>query len=141
MPPFHVFLSFLGPLLGISLGFDAVNTEKNNGTLIRLMAQPVYRDNLLLAKFVSTLIIVTTLVVALVLLMIGGGLLITGVRMEPQELMRILAFVVISILYIGFWLSLSILLSVGLRQAATSALTAIGFWLFLRCFTKYWSTW
>ncbi len=134
MPPFHVFLSFLGPLLGISLGFDAVNAEKNNGTLIRLMAQPVYRDNLLLAKFVSTLIIVSTLFIALVLLMIGGGLLITGVRMEPQELLRILVFVAISILYVGFWLSLSILLSIGLKQAATSALTAIGIWLFFTVF-------
>jgi ABC-2 type transport system permease protein len=98
------------------------------------MAQPVYRDNLLLAKFVSTLIIVSTLFIALVLLMIGGGLLITGVRMEPQELLRILAFVAISILYVGFWLSLSILLSIGLKQAATSALTAIGIWLFFTVF-------
>jgi ABC-2 type transport system permease protein len=134
MPPFHVFVSFLGPLLGISLGFDAVNSEKNNGTLIRLMAQPVYRDNLLLSKFVSTLILVSVLFISLVLLMTGGGLLITGVRMEPQELLRIMAFVGISILYVGFWLSLSILLSIGLRQAATSALTAIGIWLFFTVF-------
>ena len=51
IPPFHVFLNFLAPLLGISLGFDAVNSEQNSGTLTRLMAQPIYRDNLLLAKF------------------------------------------------------------------------------------------
>ena len=38
LPPFHVFISFLGPLLGIALGFDAVNAEKNNGTLTRLLA-------------------------------------------------------------------------------------------------------
>ncbi|HOX41723.1 MAG TPA: ABC transporter permease subunit, partial [bacterium] len=40
LPPFHVLLSFLGPLLGIGLGFDAVNSEKQNGTLIRILAQP-----------------------------------------------------------------------------------------------------
>src|SRR5690606_4217643 len=50
LPTCHTFISFLGPLLGIALGFDAVNAGYNNGTLIRLMAQPVYRDNLLLAK-------------------------------------------------------------------------------------------
>src|SRR4051812_25707072 len=33
IPPFHVFLSFLAPLLGISLGFDAINSEQNSGTL------------------------------------------------------------------------------------------------------------
>lgn len=134
IPPFHVFLSFLGPLLGISLGFDAINSEQNNGTLIRLMAQPVYRDNLLLAKFVSALIVVSALFLALALLMIGGGLLLTGVRMEPQELARILGFITISITYVAFWLSLSILMSIKFKQAATSALTAIGIWLFFTIF-------
>jgi ABC-2 type transport system permease protein len=134
IPPFHVFLSFLGPLLGISLGFDAVNAEQNSGTLTRLMAQPVYRDNLLLAKFVSALIVISTLFLSLALLMIGGGLVLTGVRMEPQELLRILAFIALSIVYVAFWLSLSILLSVKFKQAATSALTAIGIWLFFTVF-------
>src|SRR5690606_24270867 len=96
LPPFHVFLNFQGPLLGISLGFDAINAEQNGGTLTRLMAQPVYRDNLLLSKFVSALIVVSVLFLSLALLMMGGGLIITGVRMEPQEFLRILAFVFIS---------------------------------------------
>ncbi|PUZ25517.1 ABC transporter permease [Chitinophaga parva] len=134
VPPFHVFISFLGPLLGISLGFDAVNAEQQNGTLARIMAQPVYRDNLLLAKFVSACLVVTVFFLALELLMIGGGLVFTGVRMEPQELLRILAFTVLSVVYVGFWLGLSILLSVRFKQGATAALTAIGIWIFLTVF-------
>jgi ABC-2 type transport system permease protein len=134
IPPFHVFLSFLAPLLGISLGFDAINAEQNSGTLTRLLAQPVYRDNVLLAKFGSALVLVSVLFLALALLMIGGGLLLTGVRMEPQELLRILGFVVLSIFYIAFWLSLSIVLSIRFRGAATSALSAIGIWLFFTVF-------
>lgn len=133
-PPFHVFLSFLAPLLGISLGFDAVNSEQNSGTLTRLLAQPIYRDNLLLAKFVSALIMVSVLFLVLALLMTGGGLLLTGVRMEPQELLRILGFLLICVVYVGFWLSLSIVLSIRFRQAATSALTAVGIWLFFTVF-------
>lgn len=134
IPPFHIFLSFLAPLLGISLGFDAINSEQNSCTLTRLMAQPIYRDNLLLAKFVSALIMVSCLFLALALLMIGGGLVLTGVRMEPQELLRILGFIVITIAYVAFWLSLSIMLSILFKQAATSALTAIGIWLFFTIF-------
>lgn len=134
IPPFHVFLSFLAPLLGISLGFDAVNSEQNNGTLIRLMAQPLYRDNLLLAKFASAMVIVSSLFVALALLMIGGGLILTGVRIEPQEFLRILGFIALTIAYVAFWLSLSITLSVRFKQAATSALVAIGIWLFFTIF-------
>ncbi|MGE8380957.1 MAG: ABC transporter permease, partial [Sphingobacterium sp.] len=134
IPPFHIFLNFLAPLLGIALGFDAVNAEYNNGTLTRLLAQPIYRDNLLFAKFLAPLVVVGTLFIALVLLMIGGGLLGTGVRIEPQELLRILGFTLITVLYVAFWLSLSILLSIRFRQPATSALTAIGIWLFFTVF-------
>lgn len=134
MPPFHVFLNFLGPLLGIALGFDAINSEQNNGTLIRVMAQPVYRDNLILAKFVSAIIIVSYLFAALALLMIGAGLFLTGVLIEPAEILRIFSFVLISVIYVGFWLSLSILFSIAFKQTATSALTAIGVWLFFTVF-------
>ncbi|MBZ4189095.1 ABC transporter permease [Niabella beijingensis] len=134
LPPFHIFVGFLGPLLGIGLGFDAVNAEQNNGTLIRLLAQPVYRDNLLLSKFTGALIVISVLFLSLALLMIGGGLIITGVKIEPQEFLRILCFILLTIVYIGFWLNLSILLSVVFRQAATSALTAIGIWLFFTVF-------
>jgi ABC-2 type transport system permease protein len=136
LPAFHIFVSFLGALLGIGIGFDSVNAEQNNGTLIRLMAQPVYRDNLLLAKFLSALIVVTALFLSLALLMIGGGLIITGVWFEAVEIFRILAFIVLTVLYVSFWLSLSILLSVKFKQATTSALTAIGIWLFFTIFYR-----
>jgi ABC-2 type transport system permease protein len=134
LPPFHVFLNFLGPLLGISLGFDAINSEQQNGTLTRIMAQPIYRDNLLLSKFVSSLLLVGTLLLSLSLLMIGGGMLITGVMIEVEELIRIVSFMVLCTVYVGFWLGLSILLSIVFKQASTSALTAIGIWLFFTVF-------
>jgi ABC-type transport system involved in multi-copper enzyme maturation permease subunit len=59
LPSFTVFISFLGPLLGISLGFDAINSEQNRGTLSRLMAQPVPRDYVINAKFTAALIVIT----------------------------------------------------------------------------------
>jgi ABC-2 type transport system permease protein len=134
LPPFHVFLNFLGPLLGISLGFDAINSEQQSGTLARIMAQPVYRDNLLLSKFVSALILISVLFLSLAMLMIGSGIILTGVNIEPEEVLRILSFIVVCVTYVGFWLGLSILLSVSFRQAATSALTAISIWLFFTVF-------
>lgn len=134
LPPFHVFIGFLGPLLGIALGFDAINSEQSNGTLIRLMAQPVYRDSLLNAKFTGALIVISTLFFSLNMLMIGGGMLLTGVHIEGAEFVRILCFVLLSIIYVAFWLNLAILLSVKFRQTATSALTAIAIWLFFTVF-------
>lgn len=134
LPPFHVFINFLGPLLGIALGFDAINAEQQNGTLIRIMAQPVYRDNILLSKFISALLLVSVLFLSLAMLMVGSGMLLTGVSIEPQEVIRILGYIFICICYVGFWLSLAVLFSVRFKQAATSALTTIGVWLFFTVF-------
>ncbi|MBD0824398.1 ABC transporter permease subunit [Aestuariibaculum marinum] len=134
LPPFHVFISFLGPLLGISLGFNAINSEQQNGTLIRVMAQPIYRDNLLLSKFISVTILISTMFLTLSLLMIGGGLLITGVPIEFEEVVRILSYIIICVFYVEFWFSLSIIFSIRFKQAATAAIAAIGLWLFFTIF-------
>ena len=58
LPSFVQFINFLGPLLGIALGFDAINSEQNKGTLSRMLSQPVHRDCIINAKFVAALIVI-----------------------------------------------------------------------------------
>lgn len=134
LPPFTVFISFLGPLLGISLGFDAINSEQNRGTLSRLLSQPIYRDYVINSKFVADLIVISTLFVALGLLVLGSGLIALGIPPTADELARLISFILISIIYVAFWLNLSILFSVAFHQAATSALSGIALWLFFSIF-------
>lgn len=134
LPSFTVFVSFLGPLLGISLGFDAINSEQNRGTLSRMLSQPIYRDYIINAKFMASLIVVSSLFLALSLLVIGAGLIAIGIPPTPDELMRVIFFILISIVYVAFWLNLSIFFSVKFRQAATSALAGIAIWLFFSIF-------
>ena len=134
LPSFLVFISFLGPLLGISLGFDAINTEQNRGTLSRVLAQPVHRDYLINAKFVAALTVISVLFFALGFLVIGLGLIAIGIPPTPEEFLRIVFFILLSICYVAFWLNLAILFSVQFRQAATSALACIAVWLFFSVF-------
>lgn len=136
LPPFHVFITFLGPLIGISLGFDAINSEQNGRTLSRIMAQPVHRDYLINAKFVGALIVISVLFFSLNLSVAGIGLIATGIPPTAGEFIRIAAFGVLSVVYVAFWLNLSILFSVRFRQAATSALTSIAAWLFFTAFYR-----
>ncbi|UGU17529.1 ABC transporter permease [Sinomicrobium kalidii] len=134
LPPFHILLGFLGPLLGIGMGFDAVNSEQTGGTLVRIMAQPIHRDYVINAKFTGALIITGILFFALSLFMVGLGMVITGLSPSPEEFLRIMAFTFLSVIYIAFWLNLSILFSVKFKRAATSALTSIAVWLFFTVF-------
>jgi ABC-2 type transport system permease protein len=134
MPSFIVFISFLGPLLGISLGFDAINSEQNKGTLSRILAQPIHRDYLLNAKFMAALIVISILFFALGFLMMGLGLITIGIPPTAQEFLRVILFIMLSIIYVAFWLNLSILFSVRFRQPATSALSGIAVWMFFTIF-------
>jgi ABC-2 type transport system permease protein len=134
LPSFIVFISFLGPLLGISLGFDAINSEQSRGTLSRIISQPIHRDYLINAKFMAALIVISVMLFALGFLVMGFGLVIIGVPPSFEEFFRIIFFILISIFYVAFWLNLSILFSVRFRQPATSALSGIAVWLFFSVF-------
>ncbi len=134
LPSFVVFLSFLGPLLGISLGFDAVNSEQNKGTLSRILSQPIHRDYLLNAKFLASLTVITIMFFSLGFLVMGFGLMAIGIPPTPGEFMRIIVFLIMSVIYVAFWLNLSILFSVRFRQPATAAMSGIAIWLFFAVF-------
>ncbi|MCV9385767.1 ABC transporter permease [Reichenbachiella ulvae] len=134
MPSFMVFISFLGPILGIALGFDAINSEQNRGTLSRVLSQPIHRDYLINSKFVAALIIIGVMLFALGFLVMGIGMLVTGLVPTMEEFMRFFAFMLVSVLYVAFWLNLSLLFSVRFRQAATSALSGLSIWLFFTVF-------
>ncbi len=134
LPAFFIFLGFLGPLLGIGLGFDAINSEQSRGTLSRMLAQPIPRDYLINAKFVASLYVISVLLFALAFLVMGIGLIAVGIPPSPEEFARIIIFVLLSIVYVAFWLNLAILFSVRFQQPATSALAGIAVWLFFAIF-------
>ena len=72
--PLIVFVGFLAPLLGIMFGFDAVSGERSQGTLPRLLSQPIHRDEVILGKFVAGLTVVAIMLTALVLFVSGIGI-------------------------------------------------------------------
>ena len=134
LPSFVVFISFLGPLLGIALGFDAINSEQNRGTLSRILSQPIHRDYLINAKFVGALIVIGIMLFSLGFLVMGFGLIAIGIPPTAEEFLRMVFFIIVSIFYVAFWLNLSIFFSIQFRQAATSALACVAIWLFFSVF-------
>jgi ABC-2 type transport system permease protein len=128
------FLVFLAPLLGIALGFDALNSERSQGTLSRLISQPIHRDAVLQGKFLAGLGVVGLALTALVVIVGGVGIVLLGVTPSAEEIGRLIAFIVLTVIYVGFWLALAQLFSVLFKQAATAALASIAVWLFFAIF-------
>ncbi|MDY6971897.1 MAG: ABC transporter permease [Thermodesulfobacteriota bacterium] len=130
------FVSFLGPLIGIVLGFDAINRERAHGTLVKLVSQPIYRDAVINGKFLAGLTTITITLVSIVLVISGFGLALLGVVPGLEEVCRLAVCLVLSIVYISFWLGVSILFSISFKNIATSVLASIALWIFLSFFVS-----
>jgi ABC-2 type transport system permease protein len=127
-------IAVLLPLVGIALGLDAINSEKNNGTLSRLISQPIYRDSVINAKFLAGIVAISVLVTSIVLISVAITMRVIGIVPTIEEIWRIFLFLVIAIIYGAFWLGLSVLLSTLFKRVVTSAMVALAIWLFFAIF-------
>lgn len=134
IPSFASFISFLGPLIGLSLGFDAINGERARGTLNRLLAQPIHRDTVIIGKFLAGTSILSIMVLSLGVAVAGLGIIMTGIPPSFEEIGRLTVYLVLTVIYIGIWYAISLMFSLVFRQTATSALAGIALWLFMAVF-------
>src|SRR4029078_2334193 len=134
VPAFHEFLGILGPLLGIAFGFDAVNGERSQRTLPRLVAQPIHRDEVINGKFAAGIGAISLALAVVMAIVVGYGMLRLGVGPTTADVVRMFAFFVVAVVYIALWLALSVVLSVVTRRAATAAFAAIAIWLVFTLF-------
>jgi len=130
------FVAFFGPLVGLILGFDTINRERNEGTLSKLLAQPIYRDVVINGKFLAGVALTAVMLVSIVLVITGLGLMLIGIVPGWEEICRILIYIVISVVYIAFWLAVAILFSILFRSTATSALASLAVWIFFSFFVS-----
>jgi len=134
------FVRFFGafiPLIGIMFGFNAINSERNSGNISRILSQPIYRDSLINGKFLAGITTISIMISSIVLIVMGIGLRSIGVPPSAEEILRVFIFIIICVIYGIFWMSLSMLFSVLMRNVAAAILTAIPIWLFLTFFWPF----
>ncbi len=119
----------LVPLVGIAFGFDGINSERSQGTLSRLLAQPIHRDDIINGKFAAGIFVITVMMLALVLLTTAIGILRLGIIPQAEDLARVVVWFITTALYASFWLAFALLLSTVIRSTATAALVGFGTWL------------
>ena len=129
LPLFILFIAFFMPIVGIILGFDAINSERNSGTLSRLLSQPIFRDAVINGKFLAGVVAIAIMLGSMILIVAGVGLWMIGVPPSSEEVIRLITFWAVSIVYGAFWLGLAMLFSIFFQRIATSALASIALWI------------
>jgi ABC-2 type transport system permease protein len=134
LPSVTGFLAYVAPLLGLAFAFDAINGERAEGTLPRLLSQPIHRDDVINGKFVAGLAVIGIVLVSVVGAIAAFGLIRLGIVPAASEFLRIVLWILLTFIYVALWLAFGMLLSVAVRRAATSALIGFGAWLLLTFF-------
>jgi ABC-2 type transport system permease protein len=120
---------FFIPIIGIILGFDTVNSEQSGRTLSRILSQPIFRDSVINGKFLASIATLSIMIVTSVLLISGFGLRLIGVPPSSEEIIRLFLYLVLAIIYGGFWVGLAMLFSVLFPSTATSILFSLFVWI------------
>ena len=123
------FLGFFGPIIGIVLGFDSINSERTQGTLSRVLSQPLFRDAVFNGKFLAGLLTLSILLASTVMVLTGVAMFQLGMAPRGEEVIRLVGFGLVAIAYLAFWLAVAMTASVFLRNTVASALVSIGVWI------------
>ncbi len=86
------FAALLVPLVGIAFGFDGINSERSQGTLSRLLAQPIHRDDVVNGKFAAGIAVISVMLAALVILTTALGIVRLGIIPDAEELARVVTW-------------------------------------------------
>jgi ABC-2 type transport system permease protein len=123
-------MALFGPILGLALGFDAINKERSSGTLITLLSRPIFRDSIFTGKLLAGISAVCLLVLGSMVIMSGIAIPLVGFGPTIDQAARIIILTMFTMVYLAFWLGLGLLFSVLIKKTSTSILAAIVVWLF-----------
>lgn len=117
-------LTTLVPLLGVLLGYNAIVSQRESGSIKLTLSLPRSRRDLVLGTFLGR---GGVLAGAIVLAMVGAGVLVVY-PFGDLELLRYLAFVLLVIVFGAIWIGLG--LAVSLSVSTKRRALVLGFGIF-----------
>lgn len=125
---FGTIITLIGSLLAILFAYDSISGEREQGTLKMLAAYDIPRYHIFIAKVVAgTLILLFPVIVAFLIQAISQQLL--GVHFDSSTWAKIALIFVSSLLFLGFFVSLSVTISSYTRQSSASFLSLLVIWV------------
>ncbi len=117
-------------LFAILFTFDAINGERESGTLKLALSNAIPRGQYLFSKFVGSWLGLT--IPLLIPILIGVLLLmVLNVPMTGDDWAKLVALIGVSILYFTFFIALSLLVSSITKQSSVSFLVLLVVWIML----------
>jgi len=116
-------------LFAMLFAYDAINGERERGTLKLSFAHPIPKEKYILGKLFGSFIAIG---VPLLIPVLIGVLLLPalGIPMSPDDWARLLIIIASGFLYFGVFLTLSIFVSTLTRHSSSAFLMLLVVWIF-----------
>ena len=127
-PDFIYVVRVVLSLVALLFGFDQISREREQGTLKLLLGSSVPRAKVLLGKWIGNF---RSLAIPFLLVTILGAAVLfldPDVHFSSGQVGRLGLVLALSLLYLGFFLSLGMLVSALTRRAATSIIVLLFIW-------------
>ena len=119
------FMTF-GAFLGLLMGFDLVTKEKEEGSLKTLLSHPVFRDSVINGKAIGAFAALGV-AIFLILTISIGILLLHGVYPSLSDLVDVVKFGALTLVYTFTFFAISLFTSTIARNSGTALILAFGF--------------
>ncbi len=124
------YFALIGMVLAISMGFDLISKEKEEGSLKSLLSHPVYRDSIINGKTLGAFGVLA-LVLAATFMITMAIMLIYGVIPKVDDLMAIGAYFVFALLYCLVFFAIAMMTSTIAKSSSMSVMYVLGIVIFL----------
>jgi len=128
------FFTYLGMILGAAMGFDQISREKDEGSLKFLAISPLYRDAIINGKTIGAIATLAATLAAAFLLAIAIVML-RGVVPGLDDVLRIGAFYLASLLYCSVFFAIAMMMSTVTKSTSMAVISTVGIVVLLIVFS------
>jgi ABC-2 type transport system permease protein len=121
---YGTYIATFGILLAVSMGFDLISREKEEGTLKILLTHPVFRDQVINGKIIGSaammIVVLLSTFLAIVAIMLFFGIVPAG-----DDLVRLAAFFIAVMLFLLALLAIAVMSSTLSKNSSMAMMIAI----------------
>jgi ABC-2 type transport system permease protein len=129
-----VALTGYGSLLGVAIGYSSISAEKKKGVLNTLISKPLYRDTVINGKLLGSIAFLFCVLLFASVIYTAGLLILYGNSFSvflEDYLVRLPVVLLIALLYIMVFYSISLLFSVIIKDDIFSLFFSVLAWILI----------
>lgn len=125
------YITMIGAVLAIFLGFDSFSSERENGTLRLLLTKPVYRDQLITGKIFGAGMMIGFILSITLLFNLTLFTITTGLLPSLNEVLRLIIFFLLAFIYMMSFYIATLFVSIKSSDRTSGFLIMMIVWVFI----------